>query len=100
MFPRKFKKILLVSPDPALNQLDYMPVSATNCQVFNSVSCSKVFSLLFDKKPDAIVFDYDCLAKDAEQVLRRIRSNSFYNSLKIYCYRNEANETIDSFLKA
>ena len=100
MFLRKFKKILLVSPDPALNHLHSMPINASNCEIFDVTSCSKVFASLFDKKPEAIVFDYDCLAKDAELVLRRIRSNSFYNSLKIYCYRNEADESVDSFLKA
>ena len=49
--------------------------------------------------PNLIVFDYDYLNKDMEKILRRIRTNPYYNKIKICCFKSSPNRKIDEFLK-
>jgi len=49
--------------------------------------------------PNIIVFDYDYLSEDMEKILRRIRTNSYYNKIKICCFKRSPDRKIDSFLK-
>ena len=49
--------------------------------------------------PNLIVFDYEYLSKDLEKMLRRIRTNAYYNKIKICCFKSSPNRKIDEFLK-
>jgi hypothetical protein len=94
MIRTRFKKVLLVAPEIFPNQLlaDY-----TN--VRHITATSSVFPSIYEQSPDVIVFDYDFMGKDLEKTLRRLKTNKFYNKIKICCFKNSANEKTDSFLK-
>jgi hypothetical protein len=94
MIRTRFKKVLLVAPEIFPNQLlaDY-----TN--VRHVTAPSSVFPSIYEQSPDVIVFDYDFMGKDLEKTLRRLKTNKFYNKIKICCFKNSANEKTDSFLK-
>jgi len=94
MIRTRFKKVLLVAPEIFPNQLlaDY-----TN--VRHVTAPSSVFPSIYEQSPDVIVFDYDFMGKDLEKTLRRLKTNKFYNKIKICCFKNAANEKTDSFLK-
>jgi hypothetical protein len=47
-----------------------------------------------------IIFDYEFVGKDLEKILRRINNNTFYEKLKICCYKNVPDEKTDGLLKA
>lgn len=94
MIRTRFKKVLLVAPEIFPNQLlaDY-----TN--VRHITSAGSLFPSIYEQSPDVIVFDYDFMGKELEKTLRRLKANRFYKKIKICCFKNSANEKIDSFLK-
>jgi len=94
MIRTRFKKVLLVAPEIFPNQLlaDY-----TN--VRHVTTTSSVFPSIYEQSPDVIVFDYEFMGKELEKTLRRIKTNRFYNKIKICCFKNSVNEKTDSFLK-
>lgn len=94
MIRTRFKKVLLVAPEIFPNQLlaDY-----TN--VRHVTAASSVFPSIYEQSPDVIVFDYELMGKEFEKTLRRIKTNKFYNKIKICCFKNTVNEKTDSFLK-
>ncbi|MEP6612922.1 MAG: hypothetical protein ABJA76_13580 [Mucilaginibacter sp.] len=94
MIRTRFKKVLLVAPEIFPNQLlaDY-----TN--VRHVTASGSVFPSIYEQSPDLIVFDYDFMGKDLEKTLRRLKTNKFYNKIKICCFKNSVNEKTDSFLK-
>ena len=71
----------------------------TLVQVYQVSSVHKIFPALWLHKPDTLIIDYEFLQKEAENVIRRIRTNSFYNNIKICCLKKTSNYKTDEFLK-
>lgn len=90
----KSEKVLLVAPNIFSVQL-----LASNKQVKHITSIDRVFPAIYEMAPNMIVFDYDYLSEDMEKILRRIRTNPYYNKIKICCFKSTPNRKIDSFLK-
>ena len=72
---------------------------ASNKQIKHITSVDRVFPAIYEMAPNIIVFDYDYLSHDLEKILRRIRTNNYYNKIKICCFKSSPNRKIDSFLK-
>jgi hypothetical protein len=66
---------------------------------FSQVKPDKIFSSVFEQKPDLIVFDYDFLEQNIVNILRRIRTNTFYDSIKICCYKTKPHTRTDDLLR-
>src|SRR5665213_1902795 len=90
----KSERVLLVAPNIFSIQL-----LASNKQIKHIDSVDRVFPAIFEFVPTLIVFDYDYLNNDMEKILRRIRANSYYNKIKICCFKSSPNRKIDGFLK-
>jgi hypothetical protein len=86
-------KPLLVVTDAATS----INVPAKNVVLVTGVN--RLFPAIFEFKPSGIVLDYDYIGADTEKILRRIRSNPYYNDIKIYCYKSRSHTKVDSFLK-
>lgn len=94
MIFNKRERILLVAPNIfSIELLD------NNKQIKHITSVDRVFPAIFEVVPNIIVFDYDYLNKDMEKILRRIRTNSYYNKIKICCFKSSPDRRIDSFLQ-
>jgi hypothetical protein len=91
----KAKKILLVAPE-----IFSKPLLNTKNEVKHVTHVNQIFPVMYDMNPDLIVFDYEHLGPDFERVLRRIRTNSFYDKTKICCYKPKAERKTDSLLSA
>lgn len=90
----KPERILLVAPNIfSVELLDQ------NKQIKHISCVEKVFPAIYELAPHMIIFDYDYLNRDMERILRRIRTNSYYNKMKICCFKSSANRRIDEFLK-
>jgi hypothetical protein len=91
----RFKKVLLVAPEVYGNQLitDYENVTHVN-------ELNRLFPCIYESNPNLIVFDYDYLSADIEKIVRRIRTNVFYNKIKICCYKSKVEPKADDLLKA
>jgi hypothetical protein len=94
MIYMKPERVLLVAPNIFSIQL-----LANTKQVTHITCVDRVFPSIFETSPTLIVFDYDYLNKDMEKILRRIRTNSYYNKIKICCFKSGPDRKIDSFLK-
>lgn len=90
----KSAKVLLVAPDVLS-----VEVLSSNKQIKHLTSAKSIFPVIYDMKPNLVVFDYDYLSKDIEGILRRMRANAFYDKIKICCYKTKSNTKIDSLLK-
>lgn len=88
------ERILLVAPNIFSIQL-----LANNKQIKHIDSVDRVFPAIFEFVPTLIVFDYDYLNNDMEKILRRIRTNSYYNKIKICCFKTGPDRKLDSFLQ-
>src|ERR1700756_2959973 len=88
------ERVLLVAPNIFSVQL-----LDSNKQIKHITSVERVFPAIYEMAPHLIVFDYDYLSKDMEKILRRIRTNSYYNKIKICCFKSSPNRKIDEFLK-
>ena len=95
MIRARFKKVLLVAPKLHGNQL-----IADHGNVMHIDDLSRLFPCLYDTTPDLIVFDHGYLNADIEKIIRRIRTNVFYNKLKICCYKTKSEPKADGLLKA
>lgn len=71
----------------------YMPIHHVTC-------IHKIFPTLYQHKPDTIIIDYEFLDTEAENIIRRIRTNPYYKKLKICCLKSSINNKADSLLKA
>jgi hypothetical protein len=91
----KSEKVLLVAPN-----VFSVDVLSTNKQIRHVSSASRIFPSIFEMNPNLIIIDYDYLQKDVESIIRRIRCNSYYDKLKICCYKTDQNSKMDSLLKA
>lgn len=94
MIQIKSERVLLVAPNIFSVQL-----LASNKQIKHITSVDKVFPAIYELAPTLIVFDYDFMSDDMERILRRIRTNSYYNRIKICCFKSSPDRKIDSFLK-
>ena len=94
MIHSKSEKILLVAPN-----IFSVRLLAGNKQIRHITSVDRVFPAIYEMAPNMIVFDYDYLSEDMEKILRRIRTNPYYNKIKICCFKSSPNRKIDSFLK-
>jgi len=94
MMHSKYERVLLVAPN-----IVSLQVLAGNQQIKHVTSASRVFPAIYEMAPNIIVFDYDYLCTDMEKILRRIRTNSYYNKIKICCFRSSPDRKIDGFLK-
>lgn len=88
------ERVLLVAPNIFSVQL-----LDSNKQIKHITSVDRVFPCIYEMTPNLIVFDYDYLSKDLERILRRIRTNPYYNKIKICCFKSTANRKIDDFLR-
>jgi hypothetical protein len=88
------ERVLLVAPNIFSVQL-----LASNKQIRHVSSVDRVFPSIYDMIPNLIIFDYDYLSNDMEKILRRIRTNPYYNKIKICCFKSSPNRKIDEFLK-
>jgi CheY-like chemotaxis protein len=94
MIRNKSERVLLVAPNIFSVQL-----LACNKQIKHITSVGRVFPSIYEMAPDIIIFDYDYMSDDMEKILRRIRTNPYYNKIKICCFKSGANRKIDGFLK-
>jgi hypothetical protein len=88
------ERVLLVAPN-----IFSVKLLASNKQIKHITSVDRVFPSIYEIAPHIIIFDYDYLNKDMEKILRRIRTNAYYNKIKICCFKSSANRKIDEFLK-
>jgi hypothetical protein len=88
------EKVLLVAPN-----IFSVQILDEQKQIRHVTSVDRVFPAIYDMTPNVIVFDYDYLNKDMEKILRRIRTNPYYNKIKICCFKSSHNRKIDDFLK-
>lgn len=90
----KSERVLLVAPN-----IFSVQILANNKQIKHISCVDRVFPAIYEMAPHIIVFDYDYLNQDMEKILRRIRTNSYYNKIKICCFKSGPNRRIDEFLK-
>lgn len=90
----KSERVLLVAPN-----IFSVKLLASNKQIRHITSVDRVFPSIYEFTPHLIVFDYDYLSEDMERILRRIRTNSYYNKIKICCFKSSPSRRIDDFLK-
>jgi hypothetical protein len=88
------ERVLLVAPN-----IFSLKLLASNKQIKHITSVDRVFPSIYEVAPHVIIFDYDYLNTDMEKILRRIRTNAYYNKIKICCFKSSANRRIDEFLK-
>jgi hypothetical protein len=88
------ERVLLVAPN-----IFSVQILAGNTQIRHVTSVDRVFPAIYDLIPNIIVFDYDYLSQDMEKILRRIRTNPYYNKIKICCFKSSPNRKLDDFLK-
>lgn len=90
------KLILLVTSD-FLNSGFF--TDTTNIQYCHVNSKSKIFPSISSLQPGTIIIDHDFLKDDVQSLVRRIRTNHFYNKLKICCVKELFNRETDEQLK-
>jgi hypothetical protein len=91
----RYKKVLFVTPEADSPQLN---VDYKNIKYIHTLN--QIFPSIYELNPNLIVLDQSLLSKDLEKVVRRIRTNTFYNKIKICCYKNKVEPKADSLLKA
>jgi hypothetical protein len=94
MTRNKYERVLLVAPN-----IFSVQILTVNKQVKHITQADRVFPAIYEMSPNIIVFDYDYLSDDMEKILRRIRTNPYYNKIKICCFKSGPNRKIDGFLK-
>jgi hypothetical protein len=72
---------------------------ATHIHYLHVNSTSKVFPALFTHQPGTIIIDCDCFQSEVHDLVRRIRTNPFYDKLKICCLKHAQNRKDDEQLK-
>src|ERR1035437_8386771 len=94
MMYSKSEKVLLVA-----HNIFSVELLACNKLIKHITCVDRVFPAIYEMAPNMIVFDYDYLSEDMEKILRRIRTNPYYNKIKICCFKSGPNRKIDGFLK-
>lgn len=95
MIRLRFKKVLLIAPDSAPRRL-----TAEYQYVKHLPDVGRLFPVIFELKPDLILFDFEYVKKDIERIVRRLRINPFYNKTRICCYKLKPDTETDELLKA
>ena len=95
MIRTRYNKVLLVAPEVFPDAL-----LTNHKNVMRISSVGSVFPSLNELNPEMVVFDYEFVGKDLEKILRRINNNTFYDKLKICCYKSGPHEKTDGLLKA
>ena len=95
MIRTRYNKVLLVAPEVFPDAL-----LTNHRNVMHISSVSSIFPSLNELNPDLVIFDFEFVGKDLEKILRRINSNTFYDKLKICCYKSGPDEKTDGLLKA
>ena len=90
------KVIVLVTSD-YLNACFFK--DTTNIKYLHVNSTSKIFPSLFTYQPGTLIIDYDYLKDEFQELIRRIRTNSFYDKLKICCLKRNINRKLDEQLR-
>jgi len=90
------KVVVLVTSD-ALNARFFE--GGTHIEYYHVNAAGKIFPSLFTYQPGTIVIDHDFLEGNVQELVRRIRGNSFYDKLKICCLKTAANRKMDEQLK-
>lgn len=88
------ERVLLVAPN-----IFSVQILANNKQIRHITSVDRVFPAIYEMAPHMIIFDYDYLNQDMERILRRIRTNPYYNKIKICCFKSDQSRKVDSLLK-
>ena len=92
--PSKLKSVIILA-----ESISHITVSVKNNPIhINAVN--RFFPAIHESKPDCIILDHDFLGNDTEKILRRLMCNSFYKSIKIYCYKTKPHTKVDDLLKA
>jgi hypothetical protein len=91
------KLILLVTSD-VLNSGFY--IDNTNIQYCHINSKSKIFPSISTLQPGTIIMDHDFLEDEMQNLVRRIRTNPFYDKLKICCLKASFHRKTDEQLKS
>ena len=90
----KLKSLLIVADTTA-----HIKVPVKNNLVH--INCvNRIFPAIHEHQPDGIILDYDFLGANMEKTLRRLMSNPFYKSIKIFCYKTKPHTKVDELLKA
>lgn len=91
----RFKTVLFVTSEISSPQLcvDYKNIKYVH-------SINQIFPSIYDFNPTVVLLDHSFLNKDVEKVVRRLRGNTFYNKIKICCYKSKVEPKADSLLKA
>lgn len=95
MTRQRFKNVLLVAPDNCPRRL-----AAEYDYVKHIADTARIFPVIFEMKPDLILFDYEYIKTDIERIVRRLRMNAFYKKTKICCYKLKPHTETDELLKA
>ena len=85
-------KVILLLTSDASNASFFC--DATHMQYHHINATTKIFPSLFSYQPGTIIIDYDF-----QGLIRRIRTNMFYNKLKICCLKTSANMKTDDELR-
>jgi hypothetical protein len=95
MIRTRSKKVLLVAHEafPARLLAGYDNVKHIS-------AAAAIFPAIQALIPDVIFLDYTHMGSDLERVLRRLRTNVFYKSVKVYLYKDQEHSKTDSLLKA
>lgn len=94
MIRTRSKKVLLVAPKAFPNAL--LAGYNTVKQVTTSAA---IFPSIHELKPDVIFFDHAHMGDSLENVLRRLKSNTYYRNIKICCYKHKEHTKVDGLLK-
>ncbi len=87
--------IILVTSDE-LNNCFFK--DTTHITYLHVNSLSKIFPSLFTYQPGTIIIDNDHIQGEVHDTIRRIRTNPFYNKLKICCLKDIENKKADEQL--
>jgi DNA mismatch repair ATPase MutS len=88
------KPLLVVTADAA------SIIITTQKNAVHITDVNKVFPLIHQVQPKAIILDYDYLGNETEKILRRIHANPFYSKIKVSCYKSRPHTKTDDLLTA
>jgi CheY-like chemotaxis protein len=93
MITFKSGKLLVVAPATSS-----IPIPAKK-QVVHITNPNRIFPVIHQQQPNAIMLDHELLGDNMEKVLRRLTANPFYHKIKIYCYKAKSNTKADDLLQ-
>ena len=95
MIRSRLKKVILVAPEVFPEQLMRGYSSVKQLSALNGL-----FPSIYEFNPDLIILDHDFVGStETEKTIRRIRSNRFYDKIRIHCFKADRSEKVDGLLK-